>query len=104
MVSEVNFALLVARRQKDAPAVLRHAHISEVRPAIAIHADCGSEIHLQLARIRRTGFIPPVQERWLPAFERTLQGSVVRQPYVIRYALRVIDWLLNRLGEFRHMS
>ena len=87
MISEVDLAVFILRREENAPSILRHAHISEVRPAVAVHADGRSEVDLQIGRVGRPCLIPPVQERRLPAFERALQGSIVGEIDVVWNAL-----------------
>jgi hypothetical protein len=37
MIAKVDLPVLVPWREEDAPSVLWHAHISEVRPAVAIY-------------------------------------------------------------------
>ena len=95
MIAKVNLSVLIARREENTPPVFGHAHISEVRPTIAIYADGRSEVDLQSGCIRRPCFVPPVQERRLPVFERALQVSIVREIDVVGNALGVIDCLLT---------
>src|SRR5262249_36506349 len=87
VISEMDFSILVPRRQKNAPSILRHADVSEIGPSVAVYTYSRSQVHLQTRRIRRTRFAPPVQEGRLPAFERALQGPVVREIDIVRNAL-----------------
>src|SRR5438046_1906112 len=61
MIAEVDLFVFITRRQKDAPSIVRHANVSEIRPAVAVHADRRSEVNLQAGRVRRPCFIPPIQ-------------------------------------------
>ena len=84
MIPEVDLAIVIAGNQENSPAVLRHADISKVRPAVLVDADRGAQIDLQIGAVDWTGVVPPAQERRLPALQRTLQCAVAGEFDVVR--------------------
>src|SRR5262249_35282688 len=45
-VPEIHLSVFIPRCQENSPAVLRHPHVSEIRPAVAVHTDRGPKIYL----------------------------------------------------------
>src|SRR6266480_1281090 len=89
--TEIYFALLIARLQENAPAVIRHLHIAELRPAVGFHAGCRSQVHFIVVALVRPHVIPPAHVRWLPMLESALQDAVPAQIDVVRNFFRVIN-------------
>ncbi len=91
VIAEMDLAVLVARVQKNAPAVVGHLHVAELRPALRIHAGRGAQVHVVPMRAFRAHVAPPVEKIRLPAFERALQGAVLSQVDVVRDLFAVVD-------------
>ena len=68
--AERNFAVLLGRRQQDAPAVLRHLDVVELGPALRIDRHGGAQIHERFLKALRPHVVPPVEIAGVPAFER----------------------------------
>src|SRR6476619_1805507 len=62
--------------QEDAPPILRHLHVVEVRPALLSDRNRGTQIHRVVLERDGSEFLPPLDELRLPRLERTLQTSV----------------------------
>ena len=60
MVAERNLAVLLLRRQQDAPAVFGHFHVIELGPAFRIDRDGGAQINQRLLETFRPHVHPPV--------------------------------------------
>ena len=64
--AEVDLAVLLARRQQDAPAVFGHLHVVELGPALGIDADGGAQVDVRgLEAVRPHGH-PPVDVAGMP--------------------------------------
>ena len=70
VLAEGDFAALFRWRQKNAPTVFRHPHMTVMGPALGIDADGGAQIDLEVAGLDRPQIVPPLQISRLPAFER----------------------------------
>ena len=46
VIAELNRAAGLHRIQKD-PSILRHFHVAEIRPAVALNADRGAQINVE---------------------------------------------------------
>ena len=79
------------RRQEDAPTIVGHFDVAEMRPAVGVHADCGAQIDVQRTARHRSEIVPPAQVIGLPGFQGAPQPAIVGQPDVVRNALGVID-------------
>ena len=79
----------VALGEEDAPAVVLHRHVAEVRPALAADVDRGAQVDV-LGRQRRAHRLPPVEEVRLPGLQRALQPAVLVQVDVVRDLLGVV--------------
>lgn len=91
VLAEVDLALAVLRRQEDAPAVVGHAHVIEVGPAVGLDADGGAQVDVEAMRAVRTHVLPPLQVIGLPVFQRALQRAVAGQVDVIGDLVAVVD-------------
>ena len=48
VLAEVDLALGFGRREEDAPAVVGHLHVIEMRPAAAFDADRGAQVDVEI--------------------------------------------------------
>ena len=92
VVAEVDLPLGVARLQEDAPAVVAHLHVVEVRPALRVDARRGAQVDLVVGRALGADVVPPVDEVRLPLLERALQRAVVGEVDVVGDLLRCSRW------------
>src|SRR5690606_35106268 len=86
-----DLAFGVAGVEEDAPAVVAHLHVVEMRPAARVHADGGAQVDVEIDRTFRAHVAPPTEEVGLPLLERALQGAVVAEVDVVRNLLAVVD-------------
>ena len=89
--TEIHLAPRFGRREKDAPAVVRHLHVIEMRPAFRLDADRGAEVDVRRARPLGPHVGPPVLEFRLPVLQRALQRQVARKLHVVGDLVAVID-------------
>src|SRR5580700_2967188 len=75
--------------QEDAPPILLERDVAEMRPAVAVGADGGAEVHVARDEIRAE-VPPPLHEARLPGLERSLQAAVAAQIDVVGNAICVI--------------
>ncbi|MDT4889276.1 hypothetical protein FQZ97_1259610 [compost metagenome] len=68
----MDLALAVQGRQEDAPAVVRHLDVVEVRPAVGLHADRRAQIDVEAVRTVGPHVLPPLQVIGLPMLQRAL--------------------------------
>ena len=80
----------IALGEEDAPAVVGHGDVPEVRPPLAADVDRGAQVDV-LGRQRRAHRLPPGQEVRLPRLQRPLQPPVLAQVDVVRDLLGVIS-------------
>ena len=66
VVAEADGAAGLGGLEEDAPAVVRHLDVVEVRPAVLLHADGGPEVDLLLVEVGGAHGAPPVDVVWLP--------------------------------------
>ncbi|MBL4718761.1 MAG: tyrosine-type recombinase/integrase, partial [Erythrobacter sp.] len=82
--------------EENAPAVVRHFDMAEMRPAVLVDRNRGAQINIDLAEIRRPHLVPPIEEAGLPRFER------VPYPfwnYSYRKPLRCVNGFWRRLRD-----
>src|SRR5262249_17075863 len=91
VIAEADLAVRLHRIEEDAPAIVGHFQVVEVRPAIAIHADGGAEIHVVAAGAVRSHLAPPAEKSRLPALQRPLERLIGCEIDVVRYLLAVVD-------------
>src|SRR5438552_1781043 len=75
-IAEADLAIALVRLEEDAPAVVGHFHVVEVRPAVGFDADGGAQVDLVRLEAVGTDFLPPLEEIRLPLLERALQPAV----------------------------
>jgi hypothetical protein len=76
VVAEVDLAVLLGRVQEDAPAVVGHLHVAELRPALRVHADGGAQVDVEVLAAVGAHVGPPAQVVGLPLLQRALQRAV----------------------------
>ena len=91
VIAEADRAPGLGLGEEDAPAVVRHADIVEVRPALRVHADRGAEVDVLGLETERPHVLPPLEELGLPVLERALEPPVLREVDVVGDPLRVVD-------------
>ena len=91
IVAEADAPVLLRFREEDSPAVVGHAHVVVVRPALGVDGDRGAQVDVERVEIGRPHLLPPVQERGLPLLERALQRAVLRELDVVGDAFGVVD-------------
>ena len=91
MLAEVDRAAFFLRREQHTPAVLRHLHVVELRPAFRIDGNRCAQIDERLLETFRPHVVPPVDIARMPAFQRLEHLPVVREIDVVGDLGRVID-------------
>src|SRR5215472_2505516 len=91
MSPESDLAVWVGRIEEDSPAVVRHFHVPELRPARAVDTYGRSQVHVVASRPVWAHLGPPVEEFRLPVLERALQDLVAAKIDVVRDPLGVVD-------------
>ena len=89
--AEVHLALGFCRSEKDAPPIVGHLDVAEMRPALGFDTDRGAEINVGAARAFGPHIAPPVEEAGLPVLQRALQRLVGGEIHVVRDLLVVVD-------------
>jgi hypothetical protein len=100
VLAEVDRAAGFLRREEDAPAVVGHLDVVEVRPALRVDADGGAQVDLGAGSLVRPHLVPPVEVGGLPVLEGALQRLVRGEVDVVGDFFAVIDahGLLSPLG------
>src|SRR5215475_8740374 len=88
---EIHLASFIARLKKNAPAVIGHADIAELRPTIRLDADCGAEVDVVVVALGRAHVVPPAHVGRLPVFERALEDAIATEVDVVGNFFRVVD-------------
>ena len=70
--AKIHLPLLVVWLQKDAPAILRHLYVIELRPAIRLDTDRRTQVNIIVAALGWPHVVPPAQKRRLPMLQGTL--------------------------------
>src|SRR5215831_18214213 len=91
MGAEADPAIFFRPGEEDAPAVVRHLDISEIRPALRIDAGRGAQENLHRLRVVGPQRAPPVEEPWTPGLERPLQAWIGREIDIVRNFLGIVD-------------
>ena len=91
MVAEMDLAVLLAGVQENAPTVVAHLDVAELCPALWVHADSGTQIHIHVGGALGAHVVPPIDEVGLPLLQRTLQGAVFAQVDVVRNFFAVVN-------------
>src|SRR4029079_11329157 len=69
--------------EEDAPAIVGHLDVVEVRPAVGRDRHCGAQVDVAVLPANRPHLLPPVAEVGLPGFERALQALVAAEVDVV---------------------
>src|SRR5450631_755773 len=91
VVGELNLAVLFFWIEEYSPPVLRHLYVSELRPALRIHTDRRSQVHVEVQLPLGAHVLPPIDELRLPMLERPLQRLVARQIDIVGDLVVVSD-------------
>src|SRR5678816_690537 len=66
VLAEVHDAAGVLRRKEDAPPIVGHLHVVEVRPPARLDADRRAEVNVEARRALGSNLAPPLQIVRLP--------------------------------------
>jgi hypothetical protein len=83
MLAAGDAPILDLRRQQDAPAVFRHLHVVELRPALGIDADRGAQIDQRLLEVVGDQVVPPVDVAGVPLLQRLEHPLVARKTDIV---------------------
>ena len=89
VLAEPGRAARVPFGQEDPPPVLRHGHVTELRPAVPADVDRSAQVDV-LGRQRRAHGLPPLDKVRLPGLQRALQPPVLVQVDVVQDLLGVV--------------
>ena len=89
--AKIHLPLLIARLQENSPAIFRHLDVIEMRPAVRLHADRCTQVHIVVAALGGPHVVPPAEKRGLPMLQRALQDAISSQIHVVWDFFRVID-------------
>src|SRR5580704_2814570 len=90
VATKIDLARFITRLQEDAPAILRHSNVTELRPAVGCYAGGGAQIDFIIAGFIGAHVRPPAEESGLPVFQGALQNAVASEVDVVRNFLGVI--------------
>src|SRR5207302_933228 len=76
VIAEGDHPIGLGLGEEDAPAILRHPHVTELGPALGVDADRGAQVDLAGLQALGPHVPPPVQELWLPLLERPQEPAV----------------------------
>src|SRR4029453_13993664 len=79
VLAEIHLSLRLRRRQENAPSIVLHLHVIEMRPALRLDADRGAEADVGAPGSFRSHGVPPVEIPRLPLLKRPLQRLVARE-------------------------
>ena len=91
ILAERNHAIVLLRRQQDAPAIVRHLDIVELGPAARIDRIGGAQINQRLLEAVRSHVVPPVDVTGMPALQRLQHLAILAEIHVVGNLGRVID-------------
>jgi hypothetical protein len=100
VVAEADARVRVGRLQEDAPAVLRHLDVVEVRPPVGGHVNGGAEPDLLVLKPLRPHLAPPVKVVRQPLLQSPLEALVAREVDVVRYPLVKLHRFPRRVFSF----
>jgi len=91
VVAEADGAPGLGLGEEQAPPVVGHLDVVELRPALGVHAHGGAQVDVLLLEAGRAHAHPPFEELRVPLLERALEPTVLAQAHVVRDALAVVD-------------
>src|SRR4029077_5951436 len=91
MRAEWDFAIVLRRRQQDAPAVLRHLDVIELGPAFGIDRHRGPQIDQRFLEALGPHVLPPVEIARVPAFERPQSAAILGEVDVVWNLFAIVD-------------
>jgi hypothetical protein len=92
-----NLAAFNLRREQHAPAIFRHLHIIELRPALGIDADGGAQIDGAALEFFRDQIVPPVDVAGMPFLQRLQHAPVGGEADIVGDQRVVVD--VERVGH-----
>jgi hypothetical protein len=90
-IAEGDAAVGLGLGEEDAPAVVGHADVVEVGPALLAHRRGGPQEHVVVLVLDRAELAPPVEVAGQPGLEGALQAPVAGQADVVGYAGGEVD-------------
>ncbi len=88
--AEVDLPVLLARREQNAPAVLRHLHVVELGPALGVDADGSAQVDIGGLEALRPHRHPPVDVARMPLLQRLEHALIVCEIDVVGDLGRVV--------------
>src|SRR5262249_40298014 len=83
-IAETDSLVGLGRREENAPTVVGHVYVVEMRPTVGVDADGGAEINVFLLKTVGADLAPPVEVARQPFDEGALQPFVRGQVDVVR--------------------
>src|SRR5581483_7067775 len=87
VITETYFRIRIRWGKEDAPSIIRHLNVIEMRPSFGFDTDGGTKVDIFSLKAVRTHFAPPVQIIRQPFFQSSLQALVIRKIHVIWYSV-----------------
>src|SRR5215204_1524491 len=87
VVAKVDARVRLGGLQEDAPAVVGHPYVVEVRPAVGFDADGRAQPDVLVLKALGAHLAPPVEVVRQPLLKRPLEPLVARKVYVVRNPL-----------------
>src|ERR1700723_759773 len=91
IIAESDAAIVLWVREKNSPAIFRHADVAESSPAFCIHRNCGAQVDIGGLKIGGPEILPPAHEFRLPVLEGALQNAIRAEFDVIRNAILIVQ-------------
>ena len=87
VVTKANPGIRLCRFEEDAPAIVGHFHVIEMRPTFRSDIDRGAQPNVLVLKALRPHVVPPVEVVRQPLLQSALQTLVFRKIYVVRNAI-----------------
>ena len=87
VVAEADLGVGLRWFEKDAPTIIGHLHVIEVRPSFGADVNRGAQPHVFFLKTFRSHLAPPVEIVWQPLLQRALKLLVFGEIYVVRNAI-----------------
>ncbi len=91
MLAERYDAAFFLRRQQNAPAIIRHLDVVELRPAARVDRIRRAQVHQRLLEALRPHVVPPVDVAGMPPLERLQHLAIGAEIDVVGDLGRVVD-------------
>ena len=86
VVAKTNLRVGLCRFEKDAPAIFRHLHVIEMRPAFRADIHRSAQPDIFFLKSFGSHVVPPTEKVRQPLFQSTLQTLVFGKIHVVRNA------------------